>query len=159
MWRGWSLSFTTVMTGHDRRRYRFTKRTHKNSAHSSLMKWTVVLLVISLLQRLCGWYRLWCICECVYFGRPESGTLESEFSGLKYVQQVYLPIRLIQSAIMGYAICTKRVSWLFFRLSPGERYGEIRRVENRFNGTNTSFVTKVVLAQVMSTVSASTSIP
>ena len=30
-----------------------------------------------------GWYRLWCYANAsrVYFGRPESGTLESEFSG------------------------------------------------------------------------------
>ena len=35
--------------------------------------------------------------------------------------------------------------------SPGERYGEIRRVENRFNGSvNQYFLCdKVVLAQVM----------
>ncbi len=37
---------------------------------------------------------------------------------------------------MGYAVCAEHLPAMFYRLyiSPGERYGELRRIENRYNG-------------------------
>jgi hypothetical protein len=53
---------------------------------------------------------------------------------------------------VGHAICAEHLPRLLKRLQhfAGERYGELRRIENRYNGssTTTSCVTVAVLAMV-----------
>jgi NADH-quinone oxidoreductase subunit G len=77
----------------------------------------------------------------VYFGRPESGTLESEFSGnLTEVCPTGVFTDKTHSARynrkwdMQYAPSVCQGCSSGCNISPGERYGELRRVENRFNG-------------------------
>lgn len=65
------LQDMTVMTQHDRRRYRFTKRTHHNQelgsfiAHEMNRCIACYRCVRYLRKGLCGWYRLWCLCQCI----------------------------------------------------------------------------------------------
>jgi NADH-quinone oxidoreductase subunit G len=78
----------------------------------------------------------------VYFGRVESGTLESEFSGNLtevcptgvFTDKTHSE-RYNRKWDMQFSpsICHGCSSGC--NISPGERYGEIRRIENRFNGS------------------------
>ncbi len=77
----------------------------------------------------------------VYFGRVEDGALESEFSG-NLVEVCPTGVftdkthseRYNRKWDMQFApsICHGCASGC--NISPGERYGELRRIENRFNG-------------------------
>ena len=77
----------------------------------------------------------------VYFGRPESGTLESEFSGNLtevcptgvFTDKTHSE-RYNRKWDMQYAPSVCQGCSSGCNISPGERYGELRRVENRFNG-------------------------
>ena len=82
------LQDMTVMTGHDRRRYRFTKRTHYNQELGSFIAHEMNRCIAC--YRCVRYYKdyaggtdfgVYANASRVYFGRPESGTLESEFSG------------------------------------------------------------------------------
>ena len=143
------LQDMTVMTGHDRRRYRFTKRTHQNQYLGPF--------VAHEMNRCISCYR--CVrfyndyaggkdlgvfgaASNVYFGRATEGVLESEFSGnLVEVCPTGVFTDKTHSARynrkwdMQYApsVCQECSSGC--NTSPGERYGEIRRIENRFNGS------------------------
>lgn len=142
------LQDMTVMTGHDRRRYRFTKRTHHNQELGSFIAHEMNRCIAC--YRCVRYYKdyaggtdfgVFASASRVYFGRPESGTLESEFSGnLTEVCPTGVFTDKTHSARynrkwdMQYApsICQGCASGC--NISPGERYGELRRVENRFNG-------------------------
>ncbi len=142
------LQDMTVMTGHDRRRYRFTKRTHYNQELGSFISHEMNRCIAC--YRCVRYYNdyaggtdfgVYANASRVYFGRPESGTLESEFSGnLTEVCPTGVFTDKTHSARynrkwdMQYApsVCQGCASGC--NISPGERYGEIRRVENRFNG-------------------------
>jgi NADH-quinone oxidoreductase subunit G len=77
----------------------------------------------------------------VYFGRPESGALESEFSGNLteicptgvFTDKTHSE-RYNRKWDMQYAPSVCQGCSSGCNISPGERYGELRRVENRFNG-------------------------
>jgi NADH-quinone oxidoreductase subunit G len=143
------LQDMTVMTGHDRRRYRFTKRTHQNQYLGPF--------VAHEMNRCISCYR--CVryyndyaggkdlgvfgaASNVYFGRATEGVLESEFSG-NLVEVCPTGVftdkthseRYNRKWDMQYApsVCQQCSSGC--NTSPGERYGEIRRIENRFNGS------------------------
>jgi len=82
------LQDMTVMTQHDRRRYRFTKRTHYNQELGSFIAHEMNRCIAC--YRCVRYYKdyaggtdfgVYANASRVYFGRPESGTLESEFSG------------------------------------------------------------------------------
>ena len=142
------LQDMTVMTGHDRRRYRFTKRTHHNQELGSFIAHEMNRCIAC--YRCVRYYKdyaggtdfgVFASASRVYFGRPESGTLESEFSGnLTEVCPTGVFTDKTHSARynrkwdMQYApsICQGCASGC--NISPGERYGELRRVENRFHG-------------------------
>jgi NADH-quinone oxidoreductase subunit G len=78
----------------------------------------------------------------VYFGRPEDGTLESEFSGNLveicptgvFTDKTHSE-RYNRKWDMQFAPSICQQCSVGCNTSPGERYGELRRIENRYNGT------------------------
>ena len=143
------LQDMTVMTGHNARRYRFTKRTHQNQELGPF--------IVHEMNRCIACYRcvryykdyaggtdlgVYGAHDNVYFGRVEDGTLESEFSG-NLVEVCPTGVftdkthseRYNRKWDMQFApsICHGCSSGC--NISPGERYGELRRIENRFNGS------------------------
>ncbi|TCM61792.1 NADH dehydrogenase subunit G [Acinetobacter calcoaceticus] len=142
------LQDMTVMTQHDRRRYRFTKRTHHNQELGSFISHEMNRCIAC--YRCVRYYNdyaggtdfgVYGNASRVYFGRPESGTLESEFSGnLTEVCPTGVFTDKTHSARynrkwdMQYAPSVCQGCSSGCNISPGERYGELRRVENRFNG-------------------------
>ncbi|KAE9782550.1 NADH-quinone oxidoreductase subunit G, partial [Escherichia coli] len=78
----------------------------------------------------------------VYFGRPEDGTLESEFSGNLveicptgvFTDKTHSE-RYNRKWDMQFAPSICQQCSIGCNTSPGERYGELRRIENRYNGT------------------------
>ena len=82
------LQDMTVMTGHAYRRYRFTKRTHRNQDLGPFIKHEMNRCIAC--YRCTRFYRDYAggrdleafgAHDHVYFGRHEDGTLENEFSG------------------------------------------------------------------------------
>ena len=77
----------------------------------------------------------------LYFGRHEEGVLESEFSGnLVEVCPTGVftdkPIFKTVQPQMGFAVGALNLQWLccgLVILPPGERYGKLKRVHNRYN--------------------------
>ncbi|TXJ10380.1 MAG: NADH-quinone oxidoreductase subunit NuoG [Acinetobacter sp.] len=142
------LQDMTVMTQHDRRRYRFTKRTHHNQELGSFIAHEMNRCIAC--YRCVRYYKdyaggtdfgVYASASRVYFGRPESGTLESEFSGNLtevcptgvFTDKTHSQ-RYNRKWDMQYAPSVCQGCSSGCNISPGERYGELRRVENRFNG-------------------------
>ena len=142
------LQDMTVMTQHDRRRYRFTKRTHYNQELGSFISHEMNRCIAC--YRCVRYYTdyaggtdfgVYANASRVYFGRPESGTLESEFSGNLtevcptgvFTDKTHSE-RYNRKWDMQYAPSVCQGCSSGCNISPGERYGELRRVENRFNG-------------------------
>ncbi|HEY4712878.1 MAG TPA: 2Fe-2S iron-sulfur cluster-binding protein, partial [Aquirhabdus sp.] len=82
------LQDMTVMTGHDRRRYRFTKRTHQNQYLGPFVSHEMNRCISC--YRCVRYYNdyaggkdlgVFGAASNVYFGRAVEGVLESEFSG------------------------------------------------------------------------------
>lgn len=143
------LQDMTVMTGHDTRRYDFTKRTHLNQELGPFVSHEM--------NRCIGCYRcvryyndyadgsdlgVYGAHDNVYFGRVESGTLESEFSG-NLVEVCPTGVftdkthseRYNRKWDMQFAPSVCQGCSVGCNISPGERYGELRRIENRYNGS------------------------
>ena len=142
------LQDMTVMTQHDRRRYRFTKRTHYNQELGSFISHEMNRCIAC--YRCVRYYNdyaggtdfgVYASASRVYFGRPESGTLESEFSGNLtevcptgvFTDKTHSE-RYNRKWDMQYAPSVCQGCSSGCNISPGERYGELRRVENRYNG-------------------------
>lgn len=142
------LQDMTVMTGHNQRRYRFTKRTHQNQQLGPFIGHEMNRCIAC--YRCVRYYKdyaggtdlgVYGAHDNVYFGRVEDGVLESEFSG-NLVEVCPTGVftdkthseRYNRKWDMQFApsICHGCASGC--NTSPGERYGEIRRIENRFNG-------------------------
>ena len=142
------LQDMTVMTGHNERRYRFTKRTHQNQQLGPFISHEMNRCIAC--YRCVRYYKdyaggtdlgVYGAHDNVYFGRVEDGVLESEFSG-NLVEVCPTGVftdkthseRYNRKWDMQFApsICHGCASGC--NTSPGERYGEIRRIENRFNG-------------------------
>lgn len=142
------LQDMTVMTGHSSRRYRFTKRTHQNQDLGPFINHEMNRCIAC--YRCVRYYKdyaggtdlgVYGAHDNVYFGRVESGTLESEFSGNLtevcptgvFTDKTHSE-RYNRKWDMQFApsICHGCASGC--NISPGERYGELRRIENRFNG-------------------------
>ncbi|ALN19402.1 NADH-quinone oxidoreductase subunit NuoG [Ectopseudomonas mendocina] len=143
------LQDITVMTGHNARRYRFTKRTHQNQELGPFIAHEMNRCIAC--YRCVRYYKdyaggtdlgVYGAHDNVYFGRVEDGTLESEFSG-NLVEVCPTGVftdkthseRYNRKWDMQFApsICHGCSSGC--NISPGERYGELRRIENRFNGS------------------------
>lgn len=143
------LQDMTVMTGHSFRRYRFTKRTHRNQDLGPFISHEMNRCIAC--YRCVRYYKdyadgtdlgVYGAHDNVYFGRPEDGTLESEFSGN--------PVEICPTGVFTDKTHSERYNrkWdmqfapsicqqcsIGCNISPGERYGELRRIENRYNGT------------------------
>ena len=141
------LQDMTLMTGHTQRRYRFTKRTHRS-------QWLGPFIAHEM-NRCIGCYRcvrfyrdyaggddlgVYGAAENVYFGRVRPGVLESEFSGNLvdvcptgvFTDKTH-GARYNRKWDMQFAPSVCQGCSLGCNISPGERYGELRRVENRYN--------------------------
>ncbi|WP_028008109.1 NADH-quinone oxidoreductase subunit NuoG [Solimonas flava] len=142
------LQDMTVMTGHHSRSYRFEKRTHLNQELGPFIGHEMNRCISC--YRCVRYYKdyaggtdlgVYGAAANVYFGRAEEGTLESEFSGNLtevcptgvFTDKTHSE-RYNRKWDMQYAPSICESCAVGCNLSPGERYGEIRRVENRYNG-------------------------
>ncbi len=143
------LQDMTVMTGHNKRRYRFTKRTHTNQELGPFIAHEMNRCIAC--YRCVRYYKdyaggtdlgVYGAHDNVYFGRVEDGVLESEFSG-NLVEVCPTGVftdkthseRYNRKWDMQFAPSICHGCAAGCNISPGERYGEIRRIENRFNGS------------------------
>ncbi|MBL0615074.1 NADH-quinone oxidoreductase subunit NuoG [Aeromonas veronii] len=143
------LQDMTVMTGHNSRRYRFTKRTHQNQELGPFIGHEMNRCIAC--YRCIRYYKdyaggedlgVYGAHDNVYFGRVEDGTLESEFSG-NLVEVCPTGVftdkthseRYNRKWDMQFAPSICQQCSVGCNISPGERYGELRRIENRFHGS------------------------
>ncbi|PHQ24853.1 NADH-quinone oxidoreductase subunit G [Marinobacter guineae] len=142
------LQDMTVMTGHDRRRYRFRKRTRRNQylgpfiAHE-MNRCITCYRCVRFYNDYAGGTDLGAFGakDNIYFGRYEEGTLESRFAG-NLTEVCPTGVFTDQSHSDHYTrkwdlqfapgICHQCA--MGCNISPGERYGDIRRIENRYHG-------------------------
>ncbi|QCI20311.1 NADH-quinone oxidoreductase subunit NuoG [Buchnera aphidicola (Brachycaudus cardui)] len=141
------LQDMTVMTKHSMRHYRFKKRTHKNQYLGSFIKHEMNRCITC--YRCVRYYNdyadgidfgVYGANNNIYFGRVEDGALENEHSGNL--------IELCPTGVFTDKTHSKRYNrkWdmqyapgicnncsVGCNISIGERYGEIRRIENRYH--------------------------
>jgi NADH-quinone oxidoreductase subunit G len=141
------LQDMTVLTGHAYREFRFNKRTHRNQYLGPLVNHEMNRCIAC--YRCVRFYRgyaggrdfdVFGAHNHVYFGRHEDGVLESEFSGNlvevcptgvftdKTLKEHYTRKWDLQTAP---SICVH--CGLGCNIIPGERYGTLRRIRNRYN--------------------------
>ena len=142
------LQDMVVMTGHSYRRYRFTKRTHRNQdlgpfINHEMNRCIQCYRCIRFYRDYAGGKDLEALGahDDVYFGRQTDGTLENEFSG-NLVEVCPTGVFTDKTLKMHYArkwdlqtapsICVHCA--VGCNTIPGERYGTIRRVRTRYNG-------------------------
>jgi len=142
------LQDMTVMTGHDYRRYSFLKRTFRNQYLGPFVNQEMNRCIQC--YRCVRFYRDYAngkdfdnfgIRNIVFFGRAKDGVLENEFAGNlaevcptgvftdKTLKRHYTRKWDLQFAPSICAHCS-----LGCNTSPGERYGKLRRIVNRYNG-------------------------
>ena len=142
------LQDMTYMSGHSRRRYRFTKRTHHNQDLGPFINHEMNRCIAC--YRCVRFYKdyaggedlgVYGSNERVYFGRDKDGQFESEFSGNLtevcptgvFTDKTHSE-RYNRKWDMQYAPSICHGCSAGCNISPGERYGELRRIENRYNG-------------------------
>jgi len=142
------LQDMTVMTGHNYRRFRFGKRTHRNQYLGPFIAHEMNRCIAC--YRCTRFYREYAggddldaigMHDHVYFGRHRDGTLENEFSGNlvevcptgvftdKPLTDTYTRKWDLRAAPSVCIHCGVGCN-----ISPGERYGAVKRVQNRYNG-------------------------
>lgn len=143
------LQDMTVMTGHNTRDYRFTKRTHNNQDLGPFVEHEMNRCIAC--YRCVRYYKdyaggtdlgVFGAHDNVYFGRAEDGALESEFSGNLvevcptgvFTDKTHAE-RYNRKWDMQFAPSICQGCAVGCNISPGERYGELRRIENRYNGS------------------------
>jgi NADH-quinone oxidoreductase subunit G len=142
------LQDMTVMTGHHKRTYHFTKRTHLNQelgpfiAHE-MNRCIACYRCVRFYNDYAGGTDLGVFGTAanVYFGRARSGTLENEFSGNLtevcptgvFTDKTHSE-RYVRKWDMQFAPSICAGCAVGCNISPGERYGEVRRIENRYHG-------------------------
>lgn len=143
------LQDMTVMTGHTMRRYRFTKRTHQNQELGPFIAHEMNRCIAC--YRCVRYYKdyaggtdlgVYGAHDNVYFGRVADGVLESEFSGNLtevcptgvFTDKTHSE-RYNRKWDMQFAPSICHGCSVGCNISPGERYGELRRIENRYNGS------------------------
>lgn len=142
------LQDMTYMSGHNSRRYRFTKRTHHNQelgpfiAHE-MNRCIACYRCVRFYKDYAGGEDLGVFASNnrVYFGRDKDGQFESEFSGNLtevcptgvFTDKTHSE-RYNRKWDMQYAPSICHGCSAGCNISAGERYGELRRIENRYNG-------------------------
>ena len=142
------LQDMTVMTGHDYRRYDFRKRTFRNQylgpfVNHEMNRCIQCYRCVRFYREYAGGkdFNVFGIRNLAYFGRYEDGVLESEFAG--NLDEV-CPTGVFTDATHKHHYTRK---WdlqfapsvcvhcsLGCNVSPGERYGTLRRIVNRYHG-------------------------
>ncbi len=142
------LQDMTVMTGHNKRRYRFTKRTHQNQDLGPFINHEMNRCIAC--YRCDRYYKdyaggkdfgVFGAHDNLYFGRETDGVFESEFSGNLievcptgvFTDRTHSD-RYNRKWDMQFAPSICQQCSVGCNISPGERYGELRRIENRFHG-------------------------
>ena len=142
------LQDMTYMSGHNKRRYRFTKRTHHNQELGPFIAHEMNRCIAC--YRCVRFYKdyaggedlgVYASNNRVYFGRDKDGQFESEFSGNLtevcptgvFTDKTHSD-RYNRKWDMQYAPSICHGCSAGCNISPGERYGELRRIENRYNG-------------------------
>ena len=141
------LQDMTVMTGHVHRRYRFTKRTHRNQdlgpfLHHEMNRCIQCYRCVRFYRDyaggrdfdVLGWH------DDVYFGRHADGVLENEFSG-NLVEVcptgVFTDKTLKQHSVRKWDLQTAPSVCVHCSLGcntlAGERYGTLRRILSRYH--------------------------
>ncbi|MGH7844412.1 MAG: NADH-quinone oxidoreductase subunit NuoG [Candidatus Binatia bacterium] len=141
------LQDMTVMTGHNYRDFRFNKRTHRNQYLGPFINHEMNRCIAC--YRCVRFYRdyaggrdfdVFAAHNSVYFGRHTDGLLENEFSGNlvevcptgvftdKTLKQHYTRKWDLQTAPSICVHCSLGCNTI-----PGERYGMLRRIHNRYN--------------------------
>jgi NADH-quinone oxidoreductase subunit G len=141
------LQDMTVMTGHNYREYRFPKRTFENQYLGPFLNHEMNRCIEC--YRCVRYYReyaggrdlnVFASRNRVYFGRHEDGVLENEFSGNlveicptgvftdKTLKKHYTRKWDLQMAPSLCVHCGAGCN-----ITPGERYGTVRRIVNRYN--------------------------
>ncbi len=142
------LQDMTVMTGHVYRRTRFKKRTHRNQylgpfVNHEMNRCIQCYRCVRFYNDYAGGrdFGVFAAHDNVYFGRQEDGVLQSEFSGNlvevcptgvftdRTLKAHYTRKWDLQTAP---SICVH--CGLGCNIIPGERYGTLRRIRNRYNG-------------------------
>jgi NADH-quinone oxidoreductase subunit G len=147
------LQDMTVMTGHNYREFRFDKRTHHNQYLGPFVNHEMNRCIAC--YRCVRFYRdyaggrdfdVFAAHNNVYFGRHEDGILENEFSGNlvevcptgvftdKTFKEHFARKWDLQTAP---SICVN--CGLGCNTIPGERYGTLRRIRNRYNGKGNGY--------------------
>ncbi len=142
------LQDMTVMTGHNYRRFRGLKRTHRNQYLGPFLNHEMNRCIAC--YRCTRFYREYAggddlhalaSADNVYFGRHEDGVLDSVFSGNlaevcptgvftdRTLSSRYTRKWDLQTAPSVCVHCS-----LGCNTSPGERAGSVRRIQNRYNG-------------------------
>lgn len=142
------LQDMTYMSGHNKRRYRFTKRTHHNQELGPFIAHEMNRCIAC--YRCVRYYKdyaggedlgVYASNNRVYFGRDKDGQFESEFSGNLtevcptgvFTDKTHSD-RYNRKWDMQYAPSICHGCSAGCNISAGERYGELRRIENRYNG-------------------------
>ena len=142
------LQDMTMMTGHDRRRYRFRKRTHHNQDLGPFIAHEMNRCITC--YRCVRFYRdhaggkdlgAFGANDNIYFGRHQDGVLESPFAGNLtevcptgvFTDQTHSE-RYTRKWDLQFAPSVCHQCAVGCNISPGERYGELRRIENRYHG-------------------------
>jgi NADH-quinone oxidoreductase subunit G len=142
------LQDMTLMTGHDYRRYRGDKRTFHNQnlgpfVNHEMNRCIQCYRCVRFYRDYAGGkdFNVFSIHDTAYFGRAGDGTLESEFSGNlvevcptgvftdKTLKKHYTRKWDLQTAPSICVNCAVGCNTI-----PGERYGTLRRIRNRYNG-------------------------
>ncbi len=148
------LQDMTLMTGHDYRRYRGDKRTFHNQdlgpfVNHEMNRCIQCYRCVRFYRDIAGGNDLnaFTLHDTVYFGRAQDGALESEFSGNlveicptgvftdKTLKKHYTRKWDLQTAPSICANCSVGCNTI-----PGERYGELRRIRNRYNQAVNGYV-------------------
>jgi NADH-quinone oxidoreductase subunit G len=142
------LQDMTVMTGHNKRRYRFTKRTHKNQDLGPFINHEMNRCIACYrCVRYYGDYAggddlgVYGANNNLYFGRERDGVFNSEFSGNLievcptgvFTDKTHSE-RYNRKWDMQFSPSVCQQCSVGCNTSPGERYGELRRIENRYHG-------------------------
>ena len=142
------LQDMTLMTGHDYRRYPFEKRTFRNQylgpfVNQEMNRCIQCYRCVRFYREYAGGhdFNSFVLRNLVFFGRHKDGVLENEFSG-NLVE--VCPTGVFTDATLKHhytrkwdlqfapSICVH--CGLGCNTSPGERYGMLRRIVNRYNG-------------------------
>jgi len=142
------LQDMTVMAGHNYRSYEFEKRTFRNQDLGPLIRHEMNRCIQC--YRCVRYYREYAggedlnsflLHDTVFFGRQEDGVLENEFAGnlveicptgVFTDKTLHKHYTRKWDLLMAPSVCVG--CGLGCNTSPGERYGQLRRIVNRYNG-------------------------